>query len=134
MATSTQRLLMIVIAINLLMSVAFAVYEAPRTVDYTLFGETIDLGETTAGSLESEGQGGSPEHLQEEGSIGNVIRMGGLLINLFFRGLVGIPMNTAGLGQGIESLAFLSLLLFKSLMYMLLTYEAYAFFKNKKNT
>lgn len=134
MGVSTQRLLMVVIAINLVLSLSYAIYETPRTIDYGLFGETIDLGGNTATSVEGEGSSVAPESLQEEGSFTNALRMGSIIFTLFVRGMIALPFNTAGLGSGLEKMIVFGLLLFKSLMYMLLVIEIYMLFKNKKSS
>lgn len=133
MGVSTQRLLIMVIAINLVLSLSYAVYEAPREIDYGLFGETIDLGETSGLSVEGETASVAPDNLQEEGSFMNALRVGSIIFGLFIRGMVALPVNPAGLGSGLERLITYALLIFKSLMYMLIIIELYMLYKNKKS-
>lgn len=124
-----------VITINLVLSLAFAISGAPRTIDYGLFGETIDLGDNVANSLDGERTSVNPENLQEEGSFGGVLRMGWNVMKIFARGLVALPF-TAGMfsGDPISKAGGVVLLFFWALMYMLLAIEAYKFFKNRKAT
>lgn len=132
MGISTQRLLIIVIAINLIMSLSYAIYEAPRVIDYGVFSESIDLGETSATNIESETSRIAPENLQEEGSYTNALRVGSIIFGLFIRGMVALPFSTDGLGTGLEVIVITALIIFKSLMYMLIILELYMLYKNKK--
>jgi len=113
---------------------AFAIYEAPTTIDTGVFGETVNLGESVSTSTQAETARIVPSTLQEEGSFGNAIRLGGLIFKIFIRGLVGLPIDPNGLGNGLEQLAFIVLVMFKAVMYMLIILEIYLVIKNRKQT
>lgn len=134
MGVSTQRLLIMVIAINLVLSLSYAIYEAPRTIDYGLFGETIDLGDTSALQVEDETSNVFPDNLQVEGSYTNALRMGAVIFKLFIKGMVALPFTKRGLGEGLGTIVVYGLLIFKALMYMLIIIELYMLYKNKKNS
>lgn len=135
MGVSTQRLLMIIIGINLILSLAFSISGDPRNLDYGVFGENIDLGDNLANNLDNERASVNPQNLQEEGSFGGVLSMGWAVMKIFARGLVPLPLFTdAFSGTPLMRLVSIILLLLWALMYMLLVIEAYKFFKNRKTT
>jgi len=132
MGVSTQRLLILVIGINLILSLSFAIYEAPRAVNYGIFGETIDLGENSASITEGESASVSPANLQEEGSFGSSLRMGRTIFNLFVRGLVSLPFDSTTYTDPLTKIFAIMLILFRVAFGVLLILELYLLYKNKK--
>lgn len=138
MGISTQRLLVMIVAINLIISISYAIYETPRIVDYGVYGETISLGETSASQVESETSNVFPDNLQVEGSYTNALRMGSVIFKIFIRGLAPFPFMTQGLASGqlqtlVTMLAW-ALQIFQSITYMIIIVEIYMIFKNKKQS
>jgi len=138
---NTQRLLMIVLAINLMLSMSLAIYQAPTTInlhgqeDYSyVFGETINLGNYTAQRTENEGSSVTPENLQEEGTWGSSLGMGTTITTLFFRGLIENPYNEEDQTDPITKLFVIILKLFRRLFGILLAIEIFFIIKNRKNT
>ena len=133
MGMSTQRLLVIVLAINLLFSFAFAINQAPTTFDSEVFGELVEIGEDSGTRFETEGGNTVSTNLQEEGSFGRALLMGATIFGLLIKGMVWVPFEE-GLGGGLTGIAITALILFRVFMIVLIGMEVYMLLKNRKNS
>ena len=137
MAFSTQRLLVMIIAINLIISLSFAIYETPSYTETTAFwnqidgtfGETVGLGDYAADRSETEAGAVAPEGSQEISGFGSAIRMGTTVMGLLVRGLVALPFTTTvEFSDPIMRIAGFGLITLWSLMYMLIALEVFMLF------
>lgn len=131
MGINTSRLLMVVIIMNLVISVAYGIYEQPNTFDKTIAGNYVDTGEDYGTSLGNENTGINPESYQQEGSFGNAVRMGAKIFGLFIKGLNPFPFNTADIENEFDLILVIGLALFRVFMYMIIGIKIYQVFKNK---
>lgn len=145
MAINTQRLMIIIITINIVISLMFAMYQAPNAIGFSsdswradiqsVLGDTIELGENTAVSTSAESSERVTEGSQEEGTWGDGIRMGATVVKLFVRGLVALPWTDDAFGEDpVMNIAGNMLRLWWTLMYFLIALEIFLIIKNRKST
>ena len=131
--TSSTRIMILVVIINLMFSMAFEINKNSTEMDYDVFGNTMDSGDNLADKFLEQGNETIPQDLQSEGTFGNVFNMGKALINIFLGGLLPLPLRANMFSQDdITKIGAYGLMVLWALMYVLIAMEIYKFIKNKK--
>jgi hypothetical protein len=133
MASSTQRLLLLVLVINLMFSMSIAIYEAPRVADYGVFTEITEVGLDTSDRVENESAITAPSSLNEESTFGSAIRMGLTVLKILLRGLNPFPTSLDATEDPLTDLVGYTFMIFRLLFIVLLAIEIYLVIKNRKN-
>ena len=95
MAVLTQRLVIMFLFIVILSGIASEIGSNPYEGNYTASRTLTLLGEETATGTEYEvGESGSSS--DQESTLGNAIRMGGVAVRVFFLGLNPFPIHHYG--------------------------------------
>ena len=134
MGLSTQRLMILVLAINLMISVAYGIYENPTLFDESAVSGMVDVGNRLSTDISGESTSIQPENLQVEGSFGNAIRMGTTLFKLFIRGMNPFPFNEDTYTDPLDIIIAWGLMIFRVFIYVLISIELYMILKNRKAT
>lgn len=130
MATNTTRLLVMIIAINIVITLAVMTYDS--SFDSSQIDTFLDLGDRYADDLSGEGSQVVPDRLEEEGSFGNAIRMGLKIFELFVKGLSPFPVSPNAMTDPIGIILAYGLGLFRVFMYMIIGLAVYDKLKNRK--
>lgn len=135
---STQRLIMLVIGINLLIGMVGEIWVNPTgyTTSQQLEVE-IDKMEDLEVNLESEeGIWGSVKQSagQEETTIGSAINWGYSILGVFIRGINPLSIHPSMFTNTIEQVFAWFLIFFRSLIATILGIELYLVYKNKKTS
>ena len=133
---STQRLLMIVIGLNLIIGLAGSIYQNPTIYDdnhlsveqslYEQYGENFKDDDAFSGVKNRD--------YQQETSIGNSLSWGKILLDVFLNGINPFSFTPNDFDTNVEQIVAQMLVIFRSLMYILLLVEVIMFFKNKKSS
>lgn len=134
----TQRLIMIIISINLIIGFVDSINDSPTTWNSNQIGTEIDLMEEQEAEFESEeGVWGSVKSSEDriyENTIGSPIKWGWVLLKTFTRALNPFSFSPSDFETDSEKALAWVLTFFRCLMIMLVSIEGYMFFKNKKNS
>lgn len=133
---TSQRLLIILIVINLLVGIGGAIYQEKNDINYeqlnnqtaTLENYNIELGQEE-NSIAQQSQ-----YQLQEGTFGNGLRMSAKIFYLFAAGLRPFPFEKDTFGTFIEQIIAAALVFLKGLMYALAGMELYMLIKNRKTS
>jgi hypothetical protein len=133
---STQRLLMIVIGINLIIGLAGSIYVNPALYDSSHLSVEQSLYEQYGSEFANDDpfSGVTNRDSLQESSIGNSLSWGKILLDIFLNGINPFSFKPNDFNTAIEQIVAQILVLFRSLMYILLIVEIIMFFKNKKSS
>lgn len=133
---STQRLILIILFMNIAIGIAGSIYQNPTFYEEDYFYEDNTLYENYGTNFkDSDTHSGIVNREQQyEVSIGNSIEWGEITLNILWNGLNPFSFTANDFNSDIEKVFANVLILFRSLMYIIIIIEVYMFFKNKKNT
>jgi hypothetical protein len=135
---SSQRLMLIIIVLNMMLGFVGEIYHNPTGYsDTTATVEQQLLEEYEAEYKSDEGLWGTVKATANkiyENTIGNVVSWGNIIFKVFINGLNPFSFTASDFNHPVEK-AFANLLvLFRSLMTAILILEGYMIFKNKKSS
>lgn len=133
---STQRLIMIIIGINIIIGLVGAIYNEPTVYSSNRFTEAIDYNEQFGKDLDSEDKysGTTNRDYDSETTIGNSITTGSIIWDVFWTGLYPLSVHPSMFETQIEKIFANILIIFRALMWILIGVELYLFIKNKKTS
>lgn len=139
MGISTQRLIIIVVLMNLLIGVVGEMYYEPDSFNTQKVEDEIGYLEQKEVEMESEeGLWGSVKSTASriyESTIGDPIKWGGTIASIFIRGIN--PFYKAGIeytNNEAETFTIYMIGFLRTLIYLVLIVEMYFVWKNKKTT
>ena len=134
MGMNTQKLIVLILATNIVMSMVTAIVFEPTTFDNTIFEKYMDYGN----DISEQGRNQElniqrAEGVQSEQSAGNLMNMGILIYKIMANGLSPIPAFGIGeISDPVEGLAYGALSIFRLFLYALISLELYQLIKNRK--
>lgn len=140
MAVSTQRLMLIILSINMLIGVVGEIYLNPTgyNSNNNPLGTEKQLQEQYQKDYYSEtGIFGTLKASADriyENTIGNVITWGKILINMFLKGINPFSFTPADFTDQIEKMFATVLVFARTLMVAFVMLEGYMLFKNRKTS
>jgi len=136
MGMAPEKFLAYLIAMAFMLVIANGVYISERsaltTDDINLqlsvaVGDLFGKGEL----ITNEGEYVQPEGYQQEGSVGNAVRMGGIIMKIIYQGLN--PFAFFGDTESNAEVVIMSgLAIFQAMIIALICLQVYLIFKNKK--
>lgn len=131
MSKGTTGMIVLLIFINLITSVSYAIYENPTTFQSETVTDTISIGADYGNNFSADNnQQGQQQGLLVEGTVGNAIRMGISIVSLFTIGIHPFSTPTTN-ANVLDKLFMFAMMLFRAVMWILIGIEAYIFFKNR---
>lgn len=134
---TTQRLIIIVIVMNLVLGWASAIYTNPSSYVQGQMTEEQDYlvhYETTSDTNEFIFGGVQRTETQEEPTVIDSFRGGWVLIDIFINAINPLSINRTQFTREIEKIFADFLMLVRSLFILLMIFEAYLVYKNKKGS
>jgi hypothetical protein len=128
---STQRLIAIVVLINLFTTIATMAYSSPTTFNQRAFDGTIEMGNEFANQASQDGEESTSINWQQESSAGNGVFMSLRFLGIFATGFVALPTQMFGSNM-LDDLLAIGMILFRLLMWLLIGIEIYMVLKNRK--
>lgn len=131
---STQRLLIMLISINLIISMAIGITINPRNFsdsDVTDYSNRLDY---NALNLIGEEESTSAESLNEEGTFGSAGSMGKNVFSLFIKGLDPLPFKNIAHEDDVIKIIIILLTLFRALIGIIIILEVIMLLKNSKSS
>lgn len=135
---STHRLLIMLIAMNMMIGIAVSIYNSPQTLDTKQMEvENEKLEESEEYAEEEQSIWGSIKASAEKGyesTIGNPIRWGWTILRIFIRGINPFSFMPSDFTNEIEQEIARVLILIRSLITTITIIEGYMVFKNDKQS
>lgn len=134
MATSTQRLMLIILVLNLVIGLAGAIYKQETYTDEILTPDEEIAQAMGENIINPANLGGGFSNDIYGGSVGNPFQWGRGLWNIFWYGVTPFPFITAMFSTTTEAAIASGLLLFRLWSYVIIGLEFFLIMKNKKST
>ena len=136
MAMTTQRLIMMVVAINLLIGIGVTLHESSN-FDTTRISTEVNILENFEAEIESNSSTQAIKRVTntlEDNTAGNTIGLGGTILKVFTRAINPLSFTPTDFEDQLsQTLAWL-LILFRSFLILLVGFELYLVLKNKKTS
>ena len=132
MGLTTQRLLVIIIALNLFTQVGIEIYNG-NSLNFDRFETDRQLNEEIA-QTQFESSTSFQTNTEIGNTIGNTLKMGWNVLSIFAKGLIPYPFNIGDFDTQIEQGVAAVLIMFKSIALALISLEVYMLIKNKKTS
>lgn len=136
---STQKIIAMIILVNIIMAIAIEFSRRDENSNYLqiIDAETNSI-ETSQEEFESEegiwGSIKSEASQVYEGTIGNVIKWGKVIVDIFLKGLNPFSIRPSQYNNNLEKLVAYLILIARLIMVVIVMVEIYSYFKNKKAT
>lgn len=133
---STQRLIMIIIGINLIMGLIGSIYKNPTLYNDDFIDNEQNYYEKSGNDFKDDDPytGVKNQDYIQENSIGNSLSWGKILLDIFLGSINPFSFSKQDFDTNIEKIAVQVLGIFRSLMSLLIIIEVIMFFKNKKSS
>lgn len=136
---SSQRLILIFFAMNIMIGIVTHIYNNPTqtTNGYAILTQEQTNVETqinSYGSEETKYGGITNKQYTQETSVGNSISWSGTIWDIFKKAFNPFSLNPDDFDTQIETMFAYMLILLKSMFYVLTIMEVYMMFKNKKSS
>lgn len=133
MAVSTQRIIFIVLVLNILVGIAYNIYENPTVVDTSYIDNDINQNDALGEQIKDEtywnqGQQGN----LYEPTIGSPIKWGNVILDIFTKGMHPFTFKAEDFTTQLEQMIAKVLTVFRGLLHILLILEIYLVIKNRK--
>lgn len=133
---STQRLIMIVVLINLMTGIVGNIYIKPTTYDNNIIAGEEDYSQQYSENLlqEDKYSGIRNRGYDSEQSIGNSITLGSNIWDIIIDGVNPLSVHPNMFESDIEKMFAIILSMFRLLLGIILIVEIYMIFKNRKQS
>jgi hypothetical protein len=132
MGISTYRILGIIIAINLIMSIGIGIYENPTGIDLSIVDTSISITDQYASDIDDLDVNIRPDSIQEEGTVGSQTSMSLTILKLLARGMNPLPLGRETFDDPFDTILALGLGIIRGIMIIIIGVLIFDKFKNKK--